>query len=457
MRLMKPTLILASIALLAMMPPGRGAADDTCTQEGGWEGCPAITVDLEPLQAGGKTVTAGTPTAILFSPLEPGGPMHVIVADKGGDVVAHDLESGAATTLLSLDGVGSANPERGLLGLALAPDFPADGIDRRFYTYHLTPRTAEANAECDRLPPFNSRNLPEICAKGEQYGCGGSFHVTEWTLPPPNHLGPPHEALKKREVLSRVQPGEGHNAGHLLFGPDGMLYVSLGDGGGQMDPCSRGQDHSKVYSSILRLDVTADGAVAEGNPFIGKDGYDPLIWAYGFRNPWRMAFTPDGLDGVAGGVLLVGDTGQARYEEVDVVLPGLNYGWSVRDGTLNHPDKGEAPPSPEYTAPLFQYGDPKGKTAATGGFAIVGGVVASGDAAPELRGMYLFGDNVTKKMWALDLSASDLADATGWDGDAKVHKLKGASVAPTTFGRDAAGDVYVAGAGGKIFKIVSGG
>lgn len=451
---MKPTYI-ALAAVLALTLPAPGGAADPCTEDGGWADCPAIEIRLEPLKAGDKPVAGDTVTAILFSPLVDDGPEHVIVADKGGTVTAYDLASGEATPLLVLDGVRSVNPERGLLGLALHPEFLSNPAGRRFYTYHLTPRTDEANAECSHLPPFSPKNLDELCAKGERYGCGGSFHVTEWTLPDPS-VAEPASSLTSRVVLTRPQPGEGHNAGHLLFGPDGMLYLSLGDGGAQMDPCGRGQDHSTVYSSVLRLDPEVEGAVAAGNPFVGEEGYDPLIWAFGFRNPWRMEFTPEGIDGVAPGVLILGDTGQARYEEIDVVLPGGNYGWSEREGTLNHPDKGEAEYSEAYASPLFQYGDPRGKSSPTGGFAIVGGVVASGEAAPALRGMYLFGDNVSKKLWALDLRTADLATPGSWSGRAQVHPLKGGSVSPTTFGRDRRGDVCVAGAGGGIFRVVAG-
>jgi glucose/arabinose dehydrogenase len=427
--------LLVASSAIAGSPPVH-----TCTRAAAWGDCPAIEIGLTPLMAGEEKVTANTATAILFSPLAVDGPEHVIINDKDGAVVAYDLSTGAATTLLSLEGVASVNPERGLLGLALHPDFPED---RRFFTYHLTPRTDEANAECSRMPPFTTRNLPEICAKGDRYGCGGSFWVTEWTM-----ADDPSTPPAERVVLTRLQPGEGHNAGHLLFGPDGMLYLSLGDGGGQMDPCSRGQDPSKVYSSILRLDVEAEGALADGNPFVGQDGYDPLIFAYGLRNPWRMFFLDDGT-------LLVADTGQARFEEINVVMAGRNYGWSVREGTYNHPKKGEAPADDQYTAPLFQYGDPKGRSKSAGGFAIVGGVVVPGDAVPGLQGMYLFADNVSGKLWALDLSESDLTDPSSWNGEAKTHRLKGGSIPASTFGVDGDGNVYVAGSGGKIMRIVA--
>ncbi len=397
-----------------------------------------IDIELVPLTAGDGKVTGDNPTAVLFSPLTPDGPEHVIINNKTGSVVAYDLATGEPTVLLELEGVASINPERGLLGLALHPDFPADP---RFFTYHLTPRTDEAKKNCPRPKKcMNAKRLEEVCGGAEEVGCGGSFWVTEWTMAADGASSP-----SERVVLTRPQPGEGHNAGHLLFGPDGMLYLSLGDGGAQMDPCSRGQDTSKVYSAILRLDIEAEGAQPADNPFVGVDGHDPLIYAYGFRNPWRMWWTGDGT-------LLVGDTGQARYEEVNVVQAGLNYGWSVRDGTLNHPGRGEAPDDPRYTKPLYQYGDPKGRTAPTGGFAIVGGVVPT---AGPLAGMYLFGDNVSKKLWALDLSQSNLTDPSTWDGTAAVQRLKGDGVAPTTFGVDRAGNPVVAGSGGGVFRIVA--
>jgi len=441
----------AGALLCLLFSPGLVFAEDTCTAEGGWAGCPDLPITLEPLQSGGKALSLGTPTALIFAPVQPGGAEQLVVAEKDGTVTVHDRASGASKTWLKLDGVASVNPERGLLGLALHPKF-TEGRSS-FFTYHTVPRSGEANRKCKRLPPAGSKNFDAICDSGEVLGCGGSFVVTEWTVDVTAE--DPSASITGRELLVRPQPGEGHNAGHVLFGPDGMLYVSVGDGGAQNDPCSRGQDVSTPWSAILRLDVDAQGALPADNPFVGKDGHEPLIWAYGFRNPWRMTFTPAGLDGVPADVLLVGDTGQSRREEIDVVTKGGNYGWSVREGTLNHPAAGLAPVDPAFASPLFEYGSGDGKAAPTGGTAVVGGVVVTADG--PLRGMYLFGDNATTRLRALDLTAADLGDSGTWNGAAKVHMLKGGKVAAATFGRDSAGQVYVAGSGGNVFRIVPGG
>lgn len=445
---------LGATALLSLLMtvPAQAESDepsmDPCSVEGGWD-CAPIKIALEPLEAGGKGISAGTPTALLFGSLTEGGIEQIVLAEKDGTVSAVDRASGARKQWLKLKGVGSANPERGLLGVALHPRF-AEG-EHRFFTYHTVPRTDEANAKCQRLPPFTSKNLPAICATGEQYGCGGAFIVTEWTVDP--MAADPSAGVVGREILKRNQPGEGHNAGHVLFGPDGMLYVSVGDGGAQMDPCGRGQDLSYPTSAILRLDVTAEGALAADNPFVGQEGHEPLIWAYGFRNPWRMTFTPEGVDGLPPGVLLVGDTGQSRREEIDVVLKGRNYGWSSREGTLNHPDKGVAEQSESFVVPLFEYGRGQGKASSTGGFAVVGGVVASAEG--PLHGMYLMGDNATQTLRALDLRALDLMAPGSWSGTGKAHILVGGKLPAATFGRDAAGEVYVAGSGGGLYRIVA--
>ena len=435
-------------ALLCLVLPTLTEAAEPCSAEGGWD-CPPLDATLEPLVVGEKPLSLGTPTALLFAPIVAGGPEHVIVAEKDGTVTAYDRATGAAKQWLALDGVASINPERGLLGLALHPDFTAGRSS--FVTYHTIPRTNEANMKCRRLPPPSSKKFDAICDSAEVLGCGGSFVVTEWTVDP--IAEDPSASVTGREILKRPQPGEGHNAGHVLFGPDGMLYVSVGDGGAQNDPCSRGQDLSTPWSAILRLDIDADGALPKDNPFVGTEGAEPLVYAYGFRNPWRMTFTPAGVEGVPADVLLVGDTGQSRREEIDVVTAGGNYGWSVREGTLNHPDAGVAPIDAAFTAPLFEYGSGEGKASPTGGFAVIGGVVAT--SAP-FAGMYFFGDNVTGKLRALDLRASDLGDAASWNGAAKAHLMKGCSVTAATFGRDAAGDVYVAGSGGKVFRITPG-
>lgn len=433
------------IALLCLLIPGSASAQDACSPDGGWD-CPPIEAKLEPLQVGGKALSLGTPTALLFAPLTADGPEHVIVGEKDGTVTAYDRASGVSKVWLKLDGVASINPERGLLGVALHPEFTAGRTS--FVTYHTIPRSSEANMKCKRLPPKSSKKFEAICDSAEVLGCGGSFVVTEWTIDPAAE--DPSATVQGREILKRPQPGEGHNAGHVLFGPDGMLYVSVGDGGAQNDPCSRGQDATKPWSAILRLDIDAEGAVPKDNPYVGHAENEPLIYAHGFRNPWRMAFTPEGLDGVPANVLLAADTGQSRREEIDVVTAGGNYGWSVREGTLNHPDAGLAPASKDFVAPLYEYGSGEGKAGPTGGYAVVGGVVAT---AGPLAGYYLFGDNVTGKTRALDLRASDLADAASWTGAAKVHIVKGCKVAAATFGRDGAGQVYVAGSGGKVYRI----
>ncbi len=441
-----PALVAGTLLLASPAAAEKGS----CSAEDGWADCPPIAIDLERVEYGGKEVKAKTPTALIYSRLETGGAVHLIVADKDGDVVAYDTKSGAARTLLAIPDIASINPERGLLGFALHPEFLTDPQKRRFYTYHTIPRSPEANANCKRLPPGASEEkLKELCAIGEEYGCGGSLVVTEWTV---TDLTAPSKSLVARVLLQRNQPGEGHNAGHVLFGPAGMLYVSVGDGGAQQDPCGRGQDPKRVTSTILRLDVDGKELVPADNPFVGVDDHESLIWAYGFRNPWRMEFVPAGLPGE--GALIVGDTGQARLEEVDVVLKGGNYGWSVREGTLEHPHVGEA--GGTYVAPLFEYGNPKGPTGDAGGYAVVGGVVHAGDGFAALKGKYVFGDNVTMKLYALDLSAANVTDAAAWNGKAKVHPLTGAKLPVGTFGRTPDGEVIVGASDGRIRKIVAG-
>ena len=195
----------------------------------------------------------------------------------------------------------------------------------------------------------------------------------------------------EREILRFAQPTVAHNGGKVLWGPDGMLYVPLGDGG--LDPAlsPNGQDRTTLLGSVLRIQVPLaeeDGySIPPDNPFVGNtEGWREEIWAWGVRNPWRSAFD-------ASGRLWLADVGQNTWEEVNIVERGGNYGWDHAEGPIC-----STPPCNGFVAPVFHYLH----DSASGGFSITGGTVYQGTRAPGLVGRYVFGDFITHRFWSLD-------------------------------------------------------
>ena len=245
--------------------------------------------------------------------------------------------------------------EMGLLGLAFSPDFPQD--NRVFVHY---------TADDPR------RN------------------VISW-FPVANDI---MEMAEEQIILEVPQPGEIHKGGQLAFGPDGMLYIALGDGGG-LGRGANSQNLSNLLGSILRLDVSGDGyEVPPDNPFVDTPDARPEIYAYGFRNPWRFSFDRETGD------LWTADVGELRWEETDRVVAGGNYGWGVLEGYACF--EADECATDGFVAPRSVYRHPD-----KGGAAVIGGFVYRGAAMPELAGWYVFGDFLSGEIWALNT-----ADAT---------------------------------------------
>jgi glucose/arabinose dehydrogenase len=269
--------------------------------------------------------------------------------------------------------------EEGLLGLAFSPHFADEGHAHRgaFYVnYSVRP------GPLSRLSRFR-------VAAGQAAADPASEEV----------------------LLEVEQPYRNHNGGALLFGPDGMLYWSLGDGGSANDPHGHGQRLDTLLGKILRLDVGPrdDGrpyGVPADNPFIGREGARGEIWAYGLRNAWRVAF-----DGESG-ELWAGDVGQDRYEFVHVVQRGGNHGWNLVEGLHRFALGPDEPPPADLVPPVWEYPHTAVATdaelaAGDAGLSITGGCVYRGQALPELRGWYLCADYVTQNVWALRRAAPD--------------------------------------------------
>jgi glucose/arabinose dehydrogenase len=343
-----------------------------------------------------QTVMTGLVSPVTAA-TAPGDPAHLYVADQVGQVWRLPLPgagaSPAATPELFLDvrtllvPVGAPPnfyDERGLLGLAFHPDFQANGL---FYTF--TSQPASGRADFSTQPQGVAPNCQSV--------------ITEWRLGTVGNPANGVDPSSARELMRIDKPQSNHNGGSLVFGPDRMLYVSLGDGGSGNDqgpghaPEGNGQSLApgNVLGKILRIDPLGRNAtngrygIPADNPFADGPG-PPEIYAYGFRNPYRMAFD-------ASGFLFAGDVGQNDIEEVDAVGAGQNYGWPVKEGSFLF-DRGgfvyaDSPHAPAgLIDPIAQYDHSDGVDTPEVREAIVAGFIYRGTQVPRLTGHYVFGD-----------------------------------------------------------------
>lgn len=369
-----------------------------------------VAAGLERVKAGKKAVGGQTITEIRFLE-KPGGGHLLVLAEKRGRLRWIDLETGADGGLVELDQIGPTGKyiEEGLLSFAIHPKFGENGL---IYTSHTDPRHSPTRSV-----------------------------ITEWQVA---WSGAVPAAGSPREVLGILQPAKGHHGGQIQFGPDGYLYLGLGDGGKQNDPDETSQDTTTFMGSILRIDVDnrmpgRGYAVPADNPFADGKGHLKEVYAYGMRNPWRFSFAPDGA-------LLVADVGQGAWEEINVVEAGGNYGWSLKEGTdCFAEDRARRVPGDcqdeSLQDPLYAYGRDDGA-------AIIGGYVYTGSLLPELSGRYVFADNTNGRIWALGFPKAGSLD------DPEVYALGRFDWWITTLGQGPDGEIYVGGWDGRLFKIV---
>lgn len=297
--------------------------------------------------------------------------------------------------------------EEGLLGLAFHPKFKENGEFFVYYTAIATPEN-----------PHHS-----VISR---------FKVSK---DDPNRADPASEEI----LLTTPQPYWNHNGGTIVFGPDGYLYVGLGDGGAGNDPHMNGQNLQTLLGKILRIDVDHQDpgkkyAIPQDNPFAGNKMMRGEIWAYGIRNIWRMSFDRET------GTCWAGDVGQNLWEEVDIIKKGGNYGWNIREGKHAFLPPGNKA-QPDFIEPVIEYHHDVGKS-------VTGGNVHRGQFVPELEGAYLYADFVTGQIWAL------------WYNFDKQELTANRSIIPRgqpvmTFGEDDQGEVYFATQGGGIYKFAS--
>ena len=237
-------------------------------------------------------------------------------------------------------------------------------------------------------------------------------------------------------IMEVAQPFSNHNAGQLAFGPDGYLYIGLGDGGSAGDPLGNGQNLVTLLGSILRIDVSGlsapgDYEIPADNPFVGTTGARGEIWAFGLRNPWRFSFDSET------GLLWAGDVGQSSWEEIDIIAKGANYGWNIMEGSHCYSPATGCDQS-GLTLPIVEYDHSEGCS-------VTGGYVYRGDQIPSLQGYYMYGDYCSGNIWALVYDGSVVTDNV---------LLVDSDLSITSFGEDLAGNLYILDRQGGIYTLV---
>lgn len=303
------------------------------------------------------------------------------------------------TPFLDLTGQVLSGGERGLFSLAFHPDYTSNGFLYVNYT--------DANGD----------------TRVERYTASAD----------PDRADPASAKL----ILQVTQPFGNHNGGQLQFGPDGMLYAFMGDGGGAGDPLGSGQDPATLLGAALRVDVDGGDpyAIPADNPFVGRPGARPEIWALGLRNPWRASFDRNT------GTLYIADVGQNRLEEINAApatAAGLNYGWNVTEGSscfLSDPCDRSG-----LTLPVAEYDHGQGCS-------VTGGYVYRGTDIPEVAGHYFYSDFCAGFLRSFRLEGGSAVDPRAW-------AIQGLG-SVTTFGEDAAGELYILSQDGRALRLVS--
>lgn len=339
----------------------------------------------------------------LDSPLyvaSPPGDARLFVVEQAGKIRIIQNGNVLSAPFLDVAAKITSGGERGLLSVAFHPSYATNGL---FYVYYT-----DLNGD----------------TKVERYHAAPGANVAD--------------AASGQPVLAVAQPFANHNGGLLMFGPDGKLYVGLGDGGSGGDPQGNGQNPAALLGKILRLDVnTAQPyAIPADNPFAGQAGKRGEIWITGVRNPWRFAFDRET------GLLYIADVGQNQWEEINVLPAGTggqNLGWNLMEGM--HCYGTSTCVQQGLTLPVAEYSH-------ADGCSITGGFVYRGSAVPAVRGHYFYSDYCRGWLRSFRWTGTAVADARQWD----VGDL--GSV--TSFGEDAAHELYVTTSNGRVLKLAAG-
>jgi len=326
----------------------------------------------------------------------------IFVTEQGGVIYSFSTSNPQQTNVFLdiTDRVNRGGNEEGLLGIVFAPDYQESGY---FYVYY-----SAADPTRSVLSRFNldQENMDVADPESE---------VT---------------------IMEVEQPYSNHNGGQLAFGPDGYLYIALGDGGSAGDPLGNGQNLGTLLGSILRIDVNGLSGpgyygIPVDNPFVGVGGAREEIWAFGLRNPWRFSFDSDT------GLLWAGDVGQSSWEEINIITKGANYGWNTMEGSHCYSPSTGCNQS-GLTLPVVEYDHSQGCS-------VTGGFVYRGDQIASLQGYYIYGDYCSGNIWAL-----------AYDGSVVTENmlLVDSGLSITSFGEDLAGNLYILDRQGGIYTLV---
>ena len=346
----------------------------------------------------------------LYVTAPAGDQQRLFVVEKTGAIKIVDLSTGTVRPepFLQITGI-STSFERGLLGLAFHPDYAANG---RFFV-NVTVPTGN----------FRPSDFTEI----REYRVSANAQIAD--------------ATTGKTILQFSQPFGNHNGGCIAFGPDGYLYIASGDGGGANDPDNRAQDTGQLLGKLLRIDVdsdTDDYSIPVDNPFVGTQGARDEIWSFGLRNPWRFSFDRQTGD------LWIGDVGQNALEEINFQVAGhsggQNYGWRAKEGTQVTGLSAQVPA--DAIDPIFEYSRDQGRS-------VTGGYVYRGNKIPRLEGTYVFGDFLSGSIWTLRRQGDSLPAVDDITDELAADPIQQIS----SFGEDAAGELYIVSLLGKLFRI----
>ena len=334
----------------------------------------------------------------------PGDTARIFIIEKTGAIRILRAGQVLPRAFLDISGLVSGGSEQGLLGLAFHPQYASNG---KFYVDYT-----------DR---------------------SGDTRVVEYLV----SSNPDSASATSREILFVDQPFANHNGGQVAFGPDGYLYIGLGDGGSGGDPQGNGQNLDALLGKILRIDVNSGSpyAIPAGNPFQGQTGKRGEIWSYGLRNPWRFSFDRGNGD------MYIGDVGQDRWEEADYEPAGMggrNYGWVRMEGMHCYPP-GATCNQTGLTLPVVEY-DHQAGCSVTGGYVYRGGLL------PELAGTYFYGDYCTGIVRSFKILNGSAVDEKDWTAALRTE-AGGAMQGLSSFGLDAAGELYLVLLSGEVYRL----